>query len=87
MQRRSIKKIILLSSILLPLFFYTHLYAGEANLTWERARINADVQKSCITDHAGFKLYYNTTQNDYSTFDDIGNIECIDSGAGANDGT
>ncbi len=84
MKVSSIKKTILLGSIFLSLLFCSRLYAGEVNLTWDRPTTNVDA--TCISDHAGFNLYYNTTSGDYSTFDDIGDIACTDSGVDAGTG-
>jgi len=73
-----------LGVLLCLLFIPLAAYAGEARLTWERPTTNED--GTCLTDLAGFKLYYSTTPADHSSFDDIGDVTCTDTGIDAGTG-
>ncbi len=84
MKKCLISKIVLFSLLLLQFLLYSDLYAADATLTWEAPTTNTD--GSCVSDHAGYKVYYGTTSGNYTNTDDIGNIACADTGMDAGTG-
>jgi len=58
--------------------------AADVTLTWDAPTTNVD--GSCITDHAGFKVYWGTSSGNYSDVNDLGDIACTDTGTDAGTG-
>ncbi|VAW38960.1 hypothetical protein MNBD_GAMMA01-1342 [hydrothermal vent metagenome] len=82
---KSLRKMIFAWVLFIGLMFAPlYAIAGDATLTWNAPTTNTDA--SCVTDHAGFNVYFGTSSGSYNT--ELTNVPatCNDTGVDAGTG-